>query len=196
MVASKSRTLRIGVIAEEQNDIDVLYELTKKIIPDNCFSFKKFVAHGCGKLRRKCAVWASNLQCRGCDILVVMHDLDRHTEQSLRSELEGKVGSCGIRSRLVLIPTEEVEAWLLADSQSIKSVFNMRTIGTIPTNTETIPDPKGYLRDLVARYSKAQYLNTIHNQKLAHQMSLDAANRCCSFQPYPAFLSPPGKKKK
>lgn len=44
--------MRIGVIAEEASDIDVLYELTCKLTKENMFSFKRFIGHGCGKLRK------------------------------------------------------------------------------------------------------------------------------------------------
>ena len=53
MADSNSR-FTIGVIAEEVNDVEVLYEMTCKIVSENSFSFKLFVGHGCGKLRRKC----------------------------------------------------------------------------------------------------------------------------------------------
>jgi hypothetical protein len=60
MGASK-KSIKIGVIAEESNDVEVLYEYTGKLIPANTFSFAQFVGHGCGKLRRKCRAWAGEL---------------------------------------------------------------------------------------------------------------------------------------
>ncbi len=60
-MGDSKKSTKIGVIAEEQNDIDVLYQYTCKIIPENSFSFLRFVGHGCGKLRKKCRAWAENL---------------------------------------------------------------------------------------------------------------------------------------
>ena len=51
-MAVLTKALRIGVIAEEWNDVDVIYELTCKIIKENQFSFLNFAAHGCGKLQK------------------------------------------------------------------------------------------------------------------------------------------------
>ncbi len=72
--------MRIGIIAEEASDVEVLYELTCKLMNENMFSFKKFIGHGCGKLHRKCTAWAENLLLRGCSHLVVIHDLDNNDE--------------------------------------------------------------------------------------------------------------------
>ena len=99
----------IGIIAEEYNDIEVIYELTSKLIPPDKFSFKKFVAHGCGKLRRKCKPWAENLLRRGCKYIVVLHDLDTSAERELRDELTTYVNNVGFEAFIILIPIHEIE---------------------------------------------------------------------------------------
>lgn len=43
--------MQIGVIAEEHNDVEVLEEITAKIISKNKFSFKSFVGHWSAPLR-------------------------------------------------------------------------------------------------------------------------------------------------
>ena len=60
-----SAPIRIGVIAEDTSDVEVLYELTAKLIEPNKFSFRRFVGKGCGKIKRKCGAWASALQTKG-----------------------------------------------------------------------------------------------------------------------------------
>ena len=47
-MAGSKKSSRLGVIAEEYNDIDVLYEYTAKLIAENSFRFLPFVGHGCG----------------------------------------------------------------------------------------------------------------------------------------------------
>jgi hypothetical protein len=188
-MAALTRTLKIGVIAEERNDIEVLYELTSKIIPETSFSFKQFIGHGCGTLRRKCHAWANNLKQRGCSFLVVLHDLDKRDESELRAALEGEIEDQGFHQSVVLIPIEEIEAWLLCDPRAIKTVFRMRDLPTIPSQPECISNPKEFLSDLVTRNSKSHYLNTIHNQKVAAELALDLLKkRCPSFSHYPQFL--------
>jgi hypothetical protein len=195
-MAGLSKTLKIGVIAEETNDIEVLYELTSKIIRENSFSFKHFIGHGGGTLRRKCRAWAYDLIQRGCALLVVIHDLDKRDESELRTDLEGKIEGLEFRRSLVLIPIEEIEAWLLSDANAIRNVFNMRKLPSIPSRPESISDPKEFLSALVMQNSKARYLNTIHNRQIAAELALETLEkRCPSFSRYPEFLSQARKKK-
>ena len=182
-----SKTLRIGVIAEEVNDVDVLYEYTGKIIKQNQFSMPKFVGHGCGALRRKCQAWAQNLVTKGCTHIVVLHDLDRNDEKVLRGELDSSVKEFKEIS-IVLIPIEELEAWLLADPEAIQKVFNMQKTPNISQHPERIKSPKEYLATLVAKGSKSIYINTMHNRKLAAAQKLTSLKKCPSFSSYPTFL--------
>jgi hypothetical protein len=126
----------IGVIAEEVNDVDVLYELTCKIIDESTFAFKKFVGHGCGTLRRKCGAWADILLARGCTHLVVIHDLDRNDESVLRSQLEDSVKNVKFEGYVILIPVREIEAWLLYDEKAIQNVFNIAKCTKLTNNPE------------------------------------------------------------
>ena len=103
-MAASNSTNRIGVIAEEKNDVDVLYELTCKVIAENSFRISHFVGHGCGKLRRKCRAWAENLILQGCTRIVVIHDLDNNTEAELRRQLDHELDGLRIERSLVLIP--------------------------------------------------------------------------------------------
>ena len=89
----------------------------------------------------------------------------------------------------MLIPVEETEAWLLADPDAIRAVFNMRGTPRIPKRPETIKDPKEFLREIVSRNSKSHYINTIHNRRIAAEQRLESLSRCPSFSRYPAFLS-------
>ena len=179
--------LNVGVIAEEQNDIDVLYEITCKLILEKEFSFSKFAAHGCGKLRKKCKPWSQNLIKRGCKLIVIMHDLDDNDVSDLRNELEKSVGGIGT-VHLILIPIHEIEAWLLSDPVAIKQTFHMKKLPRVPLHPETILKPKEHLRDIVWKYCKKHYINTIHNKTIANQTNLDKLSVCPSFLPYPKFI--------
>jgi len=190
-MAASISSLQIGVIAEEYNDVEVLDAITAKLIPASRFKIKPFVAHGCGKLKLKCQKWAQNLFSRGCTVLVVLHDLDTidaRQEPKLRQLLESSIQKTDFRFKTVLIPIEEMEAWLLTDASVLRRVFNMRAIPKIPKNPETIRDPKEFLEGLVERHSNSEYLNTVHNRKIAAALPLTSLNRCRSFSRYPAFV--------
>jgi len=181
--------MKIGVIAENKSDVDVLYELTCKLINENTFSFKKFVGQGCGKLRRKCAKWAEHLFKQGCSYLVIVHDLDRHNESELRRKLAGAVINTNYDAHLILIPTREIEAWLLTDANALQEVFKLSKVPKLPGQPESLIDPKKELEDLIRKSEKKVYVNTAHNKKIAAAMSIEKAKMCKSFCPYPTFVS-------
>jgi hypothetical protein len=164
--------MKLGIIAEEQNDVDVILEISKKILGGRSVSKRSFVGHGCGKLRRKCEV----------------HDLDRKSKAELHQELTSKIKLVGFSRKLVLIPTEELEAWLLSDPQAIQRCFNLSQTPKIRKNPETIASPKEYLRDLVWSLGKKKYVNTIHNVKIAKNIELGKIASCQSFMPLSDFL--------
>lgn len=179
---------QIGVIAEEKNDIEVLYQLTCKVIDEKSFRFSKFVGHGCGKLRRKCRAWAQDLLIRGCTCLVIMHDLDKKDVNGLRQQLEKAIEHLRYDASLILIPIEELEAWLLCDAHALKCVFRMKQPPKIPKHPEQIVSPKEYLKSLVKKNCKKNYINTIHNKMIASNMTIANLQSCPSFSPYPEFL--------
>ncbi len=181
--------MRIGIIAEEASDVEVLYELTCKLMNENMFSFKKFIGHGCGKLHRKCTAWAENLLLRGCSHLVVIHDLDNNDEAKLHAKLTDLVRNVGFDLYLILIPIREIEAWLLTDARALKSVFGMSKLPKVPRQPETTINPKEKLRDIVWRTTKKRYMNTIHNRKIASASRISRLKTCRSFQCYPLFLT-------
>jgi len=180
--------VKIGVIAEEHDDIDVLYELTCKLTSENRFGFSRFVGHGCGKLRRKCNAWSQNLIQRGCSHLVVIHDLDSNDEDNLRRQLEDSVSGITFTGHLILIPVYEIEAWLLSDPLALKQTFGMDKTPKVTAHPETIRNPKEHLRDIVWKYCRKHYINTIHNKKIARAIRIERLSVCPSFSPYPEFL--------
>ena len=180
------KAVQIGVIAEEQNDVDVLYEFTSKLIAENKFKFSKFVGHGCGMLRRKCGAWAKNLASRGCTHLVVMHDLDNRNEAELRRELCDAIKK--FDNSLILIPILELEAWLLCDAVAIKKTFGVTKHLKTPANPERVVNPKEKLRDIVYKSCKKRYINTIHNKKIAAAIQVKHLKACSSFSSYPNFI--------
>ena len=181
--------MKIGIICEEDNDLDVINELTSKLIPPHRFSYKKFIGHGCGKLRRKCTAWANNLIKSGCDHLVVIHDLDTNDENDLRNKLTDSIKHIGFAGYVVLIPTREIEAWLLSDAQALQKTFKMQGLPKVPARPERERRAKEKLRDIIWKFSKKRYVNTIHNGKIASFIRINQLNTtCASFKPFPQFI--------
>ncbi|HWE94158.1 MAG TPA: DUF4276 family protein [Tepidisphaeraceae bacterium] len=182
---------QIGLIVEDESDVDVLAAIISKIVIDRSrYSIQRFVGHGCGKLRNKCGAWASQLRTRGCQMLIVMHDLDDARVNVLKEELASKIKDSGIKNRVIVIPVREIEAWLLSDEAAIRKAMNLvKPIKRI-TNPELIRDPKGRLSDLVYQASNKtkRYINRIHNGMIAKRSEINLLRRCASFEPLETFL--------
>jgi hypothetical protein len=180
--------MNLGVIAEDDSDVEVLREITLVLLKPQSVGFKKFVGDGCGKVRRKCGAWAANLARQGCRWLVVVHDLDMHNEKELRSHLTNSIANVRTKASIVLIPKREIEAWLLYDGKAIASAFREAQPPPLPGNPESLSDPKKHLRDLIWRRYGKRYLNTVHNPMIAKHIKTSLLKGSLSFKPHFEFV--------
>lgn len=179
--------MKVGIIAEDHSDVEVLTEITLTLLKPHPVGFSHFVGDGCGKLRRKCGAWAHILVQQGCPCIVVVHDLDHHNEQELRALLSDAIAPAKPRTSVVLLPKREIEAWLLYDSAAIAAAFNEPKPPTVPGDPESIPDPKKHLRDLIWKNYRKPYLNTVHNALIAKRIDVSILMKASSFAPHPIF---------
>lgn len=182
-------SIKFGVVAEDNSDIQVITELIAKYLPRNSFCVKHFVGKGCGKLKNKCSAWVKNLSTQGCSHIFIFHDLDRNKEDELRAELRKKLEDCNFDNHLIVIPKEELEAWLLSDTAAIKKTFNITQDIKPLGDVETIPSPKEFLQKLVKKLSKKTYINTIHNSKIATNIELNKLTACDSYLGFDKYIT-------
>lgn len=186
-----SKVKRIGIIAEDKSDFESSKVLIKRITQKDNIGFRKALGNGCGKLRRKASAYAVDLKNRGCDTLILIHDLDRHDYSKLLLELESKLKCSPIHNKFICIPIEELEAWFLADPEGIKKTFNLKSKPNIKGLPETIPSPKEKLGELIYHHSNKRtiYLNTKHNETLSLNLSIDLMKKKSnSFQEFYEFV--------
>jgi hypothetical protein len=179
--------MKIGIIAEDDSDVGVLRELTLTLLK-RPMGFSRFVGDGCGKLRRKCGAWAINLVRQGCPWIVLVHDLDQNDEKKLRAYLTGAIKTAGAKATVVLIPKKEIEAWLLYDARAIAQAFREQIHPQLPGKPESLPDPKKFIRDLVWKKYRKNYLNTVHNAAIARHIDPSRLNKSDSFAPHLVFV--------
>ena len=180
---------KIGVIAEDDSDVQVANELIKKISPRKEFVIRRFVGHGCGKLRSKCFQWAIQLKNQGCSLLIVLHDLDDRVLTNLEAELKRLLRPSPIERHVIIIPIQEIEAWLLSDHVAIQNALRLRRKFPRISNPQAIADPKRMLGDLIlSRSDKRKRYVVEDNQKIASHIELANIRRCSSFVPLEQFI--------
>ena len=179
----------LGLIAEDQSDVDVVRELTQKLARSN-FRIKRFLGHGCGRIHAKSRAWAEHLQRQGCSLLILISDLDGQRLTKLSATLHAAINPCPIQQHVIVIPVREIEAWLLADHEAITRALNLRRPMKKQPNPEAIQNPKERLRDLIRERSNGRisYLNTVHNEKIAKHVHIENLKRCPSFACFKDFI--------
>jgi hypothetical protein len=182
-MAALRRSIKLGVLAEDASDVDVLRAVLPKISPNKHFGIKPFYGGGCAKLHRKCFSWATILAQNGCSVLILMHDSDGNNVAKIIKTIEAALAPCPIACHLIVVPIEEIEAWLLTDAAAIRATFSLKKDPKCPSNPERIPAPKEYLRDLVRKTSgkTREYVNTIYNKRIAERTSLSSLRKCSGF---------------
>lgn len=181
---------RIGVIAEDESDVAVTKELIRKFKSDNSFCVRRFVGDGCGKLRNKCRAWAHQLHLQGCTVLLFIHDLDKKNLKTLRKDLVEALNPSPIAKHAILIPVEEIEAWLMCDVSALKKTFSIKKSFNLPGNPESIISPKEKLELLIWIHSgkTKRYINTVHNPTIAKHISVSSLRKCAAFREFEKFV--------
>lgn len=187
-----SKIKEIGLIVEDNSDFDAFRIIIQRIIKKDNLKFRKAISCGCGKLRRKAASYAENLCQKGCNMIILVHDLDRNNHDELYKDLINKMSNCPTRNNMVCIPIEEVEAWFLSDPNAIKKTFNLPKTPSISGLPETIQSPKEKIESIVKvnTNNTKLYLNTKHNSILAQNVSLELIeSKCGSFKSLCDFIN-------
>lgn len=182
--------VKYGLIAEDASDILVIKKLAKKVSGKN-ISAAHFVGKGCGPIKKKAPGWCKAFQSKGCTQILLVHDRDRHDAEKLRRELEVVLDAVPQARKLVVVPTEELEAWLLSDHYAIKTALNLKKPIKEEHHPERINSPKEHLGAAVWKISekKVNYINAVHNPIIAEHIDVARiTKKCPSFEPFAQFF--------
>ena len=191
--ASKMSSIhKIAIFAEDNSDYDSIKTIIARLTGKDNLSFQKRIGHGCSKLRRKCLDWSNEVFAQGYELLIIVHDTDDDwTESSLKEHLNKLMKESHFTDRYLCVPVEELEAWFLSDPMGMKSTLHLDRLPKIKGNPETISSPKEYLGEEVRKCSngRVQYVNTVHNSKLAQSLDLvQVGKKCSTFNSFRDFI--------
>ncbi len=174
-----------GVIGEDRSDVETLTVLIRRLAKDDGVPVKRKGYGGCSQMLRKGAKQLKLFLGLGCDRFIVCYDADRENPK-LRYEqvAEMVVKPSGLSNLMcILIPVQELEAWILADVSAGANIFQNWDVKEI-SNPEGIANPKEHLEKLSKKGSRPRYSHATHNEKIASHVDLDKVQqKCPSFLP-------------
>jgi hypothetical protein len=116
--------------------------------------------------------------------------LDRRDLAQLEATLRRAISNSPIPHSVVVIPIQEIEAWLLSDELAISQFFNLRKSLKRVSNPEAVSNPKEVIGRLVQQASGGakRYVNTLHNEPLVQRVRMSRLRTCKSFGPLERFV--------
>ena len=182
-----------GIIGEDASDVNVLKVLVRRLRQDAGVPIKVKGYAGCGEMLRKGVAQLCAFADLGCTRFIICHDADGPdpAERFHRVNQE-LVRPAGIAGRCcVVIPVQELEAWILADIQAVTNVFASWHPESV-ANPESIQSPKEHLERLSRALNlRPRYSHATHNERVAKYLDLAMVKRKCpSFRPLQEFVCP------
>ena len=185
--------IKIALIVEDETDYDAIRRIVHRVLGEDVTT-KKWASKGCSTLKKKLTAKLKLLSTEGCNIFIIVHDLDRNpqndslnNETELRSKLEKLSSGVESFNKHICITIEELEAWFWSDPEVIKYLGGQK--GKAHPNPHEIKSPKEKLIELSVGKNRKPRYSTNMNVELAEILNLDLCyDRCPSFKNLLNFL--------
>jgi hypothetical protein len=184
----------IAVIAEDETDCNTIKKVIHRVLGED-IKIKHWASKGCSALKKKLTAQMKELSRRGCNVFVIIHDLDRNPQtgslnddQKLRKDLESKIFEDRlIEKNHICIPIEELEAWFWSDPEVVAYIGQDK--GKAHPNPHQIRSPKEKLIALSKGENRKPRYSTNMNPELADKLNFELCSaRCPSFKNLLNFL--------
>jgi hypothetical protein len=183
------------VIAEDTSDFKCLKILIKRLEDKEAISVEGKGFGSCGNMMNKGAKFLNSYNEQNkYRKLIICHDRDENSYQGIYEKVVSKIiDNAKIKSEkliCILIPTEEIEAWILADIKAVSKVIPSWQPKDEYPNPEGIKDPKETLIRL-SRVNKPKplYSHNTHNEQVMKHIDLEMVKKKCpSFAELAEFV--------
>jgi hypothetical protein len=183
-----------GILAEDDSDTQVLKILVRRLAGNPSLHVKTKSFGGCGRLLRKGAKQLRLFGDLNLRRFIVCHDADGLDPSENRDLVMREiVRPSGMTSQCcIVVPVQELEAWILADIECACKVFGSWRPKAI-ANPESISNPKEYIERLSRGDNRRPlYSHATHNEKMAAHLDLEKVKtKCRSFVALDAFVTSP-----
>ena len=196
-----------GVLGEDKSDVATLKVLIRKLADDKSIPIKTKGYRGCGEMLKEGSKQLKLFAKLGCNRFIVCYDADNEKPNNRYQEVVKRIikksGLTGLEKEMIciIIPVQEIEAWILADIEAVTHIFKNWHPKPI-SNPEFIESPKEYIEKLSRDAKKRpRYNHATHNEKVAQHLNLEkVSQKCPSFNSLVELVKsdfgnyPPNKK--
>lgn len=176
-----------AILGEDDSDVDMLFELVRRIARDPKLPIKKMGYNGCGELLVKGARQIQAYSRLGCSKFIICYDSDRDNPTDRYKEIVDKIikKSNVVADFCALVPVQEIESWILADMDAVSRVIPSWRYDKKIASPELQNDPKEHLIKLSRGANlKPLYSNAMHNPRIAQHLNLEIiVMKCASALP-------------
>lgn len=184
------------VLAEATSDFDCLKILIRRLANNKSIPIEGKGFGSCGDMLNKGARLLKYYDgmSKESHKFIICYDKDKDSPRKRYEEVISKIiKPAGIKKPqhliCILIPTEEIEAWILADLKAISNVFTSWDPEKVYTSSdsekkflhpEKITNPKETLKSLINKdRPKPLYTDTSDNKKIMDYLNLDELKKKC-----------------
>jgi hypothetical protein len=182
-----------GIIGEADSDAKTLKVLVRRLAGNESLTIKPKGYEGAPQMLRKGAEQMRLFDRLGMKRFIIAYDSDTDDPKDrYETVMREIVRPSGIRNDYcILIPVQEIEAWILADIEAVSRVLTSWKPSPERRPPESINKPKEHLERLSRINGKKPiYDHTTHNEKVAKYLRLDVVReRCPSFVPLARFVT-------
>lgn len=178
------------VVGEDRSDVEAIKVIIKRVANQSNLTVKTKGYSGCGELLRKGAKHLRMFADLGLTHFIVCYDADRENPTDRREQAQQKiVQPSGVKNSCIVVPVQELEAWILADLSAVTNILSSWTPAS-HSNPESVNDPKEHIEKLSrAANQKPRYSHATHNSKVMQHVDLNIVyKRCPSFRPLHDFI--------
>ncbi len=170
-----------GILGEDSSDVATLRVLVRRLADDESMPIRTKGYSGCAQMLRKGARQLRSFSNLGCTRFIICHDADGSDPEPNRERVKNKIiKPSGISDDYcIVVPVQELEAWILADIECATNIFSSWRPNAIQ-NPESISSPKEHLEKL-SRTSRQKplYRHAVHNEQMAKHLDLNKISRKC-----------------
>jgi hypothetical protein len=188
-----------GILAEGKSDAGTLKVLVRKLAGDDRLPVRTKGYGGSGELLNKGAKDLGTFKTLGVTRFIVCQDADGPDPAPKRNLVTQRiVGLSGLGEECcIVIPVQELEAWILADIECASKIITSWHPEPIES-PESIVNPKERLENLSRDSKRKQrYFHRTDNERIAAHLDLKkVAKKCPAFQVLVAFVKNAAAKRR